>query len=645
MMSALSEFRQKYPQYNHLGDQELADKFHAKYYSHIPKDQYYSKIGLKQAPSMLERREEPSFLEDVATSIGGAVPEIASMAMNLPSELYGAATSPIQDIKNAVIGPLEGIAGAFNLPGNLARYASKKGYWPEALANLTPHIPIEKIEEKLGLLPEKPGEALVRGLTGFGIAGKLGRFGEASALKRAGLGAGYAAGQEQNPATGAILGLIPSAIEGGQKAYRYLKEPKKALQESQTTLELVKQLLSEQKNLGESEQLGMKRFLNQVQEGLTGRNEALESRLPELFPIRPKSATRLNLHNATSSAIADLTQDFDKRYGEFEAQHGANIIREPFEWNAINLDKLPHTSLTTRKMGYEVSNDLHYTNSEGQDIAINFPAENATTKAYIDFSRELRDAAWDASKATKNATYGEAKSLRKTSRILRELQAQAEEKIRSSIGDEAFAQYKNIQADYARLMGPVKTEPALFNAAYKGKISSKLHDTLLQPINEDIRGYLYESPEFTTALREHLMQGSKHPLRAGQPFNPASLDEDIQQLLTPEQRAAQTARLQHHTAQNVLNDISKYIKNSETLTPLQESQVRTFHPETARYLTSEAQRKAKIRELEDKKLEQEEKEKKSSKRLTKQRALIGAGTALALSTQGHRITDFIRKLF
>lgn len=650
-LTKLDILRQKYPEYDHLDNQELADRFHEKYYAHIPKDQYYSKLGFTpqatQATQETQAQEEPtSVLEDTATSIAGAIPEIASMAMNLPKEAYGAVTHPIQTLKNIPIGLAEGAAGAFNLPGNLARYAAKKGYLPEALAKLTPHIPIEQIEEKLGLLPEKPGEALTRGISGFGALGKIGKFGEASALKRATLGGGYAAGQEQNPATGALLGLIPNAIEGGQKAYRYLREPKRALSESQASLQAIKDALSQQKNLGESEQVGMTRFLNQIQEGLTNRNEHLESRLPEIFPIRPESATRLNLNVATHDAIQKLDQEFTQRYGEFENQYGQTQVNEPFNWHEINLDRLPHTTLTTRQMGHRASNDiLDYTNSEGQEISINFPADNSTVQDYVNFSRELRDAAWDASKAAKRATYGEAIGLRRTSNRLRQLQAQAEEKIHSTIGDEPFNQYRGIQQDYARLMGPVKTEPSLFNAVYKNKISNKIHDVLLQPANEHIRNYLYEHPEFTTALREHLMQGSKHPLRAGQPFNPASVNEDIQYLLTPEQRAAQAERAQYHHAQNRLNDISKYIKNDETLTPQQTQQVREFHPEASRYITNAAQRRSSIRQLERQKAEQETEKERHSKRLTKQRTIIGAGTALALSTQGHKITDFIRKLF
>lgn len=47
-MGSLKEIRNKYPQYNDMNDQEFADKFHDKFYSDIPKDQFYQKIGFEQ---------------------------------------------------------------------------------------------------------------------------------------------------------------------------------------------------------------------------------------------------------------------------------------------------------------------------------------------------------------------------------------------------------------------------------------------------------------------------------------------------------------------------------------------------------------------------------------------------------------------
>ncbi|MDD5551382.1 MAG: hypothetical protein PHS34_08990, partial [Candidatus Omnitrophica bacterium] len=51
----IQDIRRKYPQYNDLSDQVLADGFHKKFYSDIPKNDFYSKIGLKTEPSRLSK--------------------------------------------------------------------------------------------------------------------------------------------------------------------------------------------------------------------------------------------------------------------------------------------------------------------------------------------------------------------------------------------------------------------------------------------------------------------------------------------------------------------------------------------------------------------------------------------------------------
>jgi len=45
-MTALTDFRKQYPQYDDMSDKDLADALHSKYYSDIPIDDYYSQVGL-----------------------------------------------------------------------------------------------------------------------------------------------------------------------------------------------------------------------------------------------------------------------------------------------------------------------------------------------------------------------------------------------------------------------------------------------------------------------------------------------------------------------------------------------------------------------------------------------------------------------
>lgn len=54
-MASIDELRTKYPQYKDMSDQEFADKFYAKYYSDMPRDQFDAKMGLAPQPTFLSK--------------------------------------------------------------------------------------------------------------------------------------------------------------------------------------------------------------------------------------------------------------------------------------------------------------------------------------------------------------------------------------------------------------------------------------------------------------------------------------------------------------------------------------------------------------------------------------------------------------
>ena len=74
-MSALSAFRQKYPEYNHVEDKALADALHNKFYSDMPIEDYYSQIGLAE--------EKTSLFDDVVEfgqrTLGSAATQLAQV--------------------------------------------------------------------------------------------------------------------------------------------------------------------------------------------------------------------------------------------------------------------------------------------------------------------------------------------------------------------------------------------------------------------------------------------------------------------------------------------------------------------------------------------------------------------------------------
>ena len=76
-MATIAEIRQQYPQYNDLSDTELADAFHGRFYSDIPKDQFYKSLGVTTAgPAKAEKAEAPkqssgSLLKTIDNAVRG----------------------------------------------------------------------------------------------------------------------------------------------------------------------------------------------------------------------------------------------------------------------------------------------------------------------------------------------------------------------------------------------------------------------------------------------------------------------------------------------------------------------------------------------------------------------------------------------
>lgn len=97
-MATIAEIRQQYPQYNDLSDTQLADSFHSKFYSDIPKEQFYSQLGIKekvpvQEVSAMERMFGAG--SPIARTLKGAIvdPALAVNQILANTGLFG------QDVK------------------------------------------------------------------------------------------------------------------------------------------------------------------------------------------------------------------------------------------------------------------------------------------------------------------------------------------------------------------------------------------------------------------------------------------------------------------------------------------------------------------------------------------------------------------
>ena len=96
-MGTLADFRRKYPQYNNVGDAQLAEALRQKYYADVPQDQYYQQIGVtapKAAPPKADLNDT-NFLKDTAASFVSGIGQL----LELPAQVYGLATG---DFKTAV---------------------------------------------------------------------------------------------------------------------------------------------------------------------------------------------------------------------------------------------------------------------------------------------------------------------------------------------------------------------------------------------------------------------------------------------------------------------------------------------------------------------------------------------------------------
>lgn len=146
----IQDIRKKYPQYNDMGDRDLANALHKKYYSDMPVEEFHSKIGFKEkaiqpTERFLEKSEQTLKRLQEPLSVG-------ETAATLATSTYGV--------------PLSGLAGLFALPLGLetARKtveAVQKGlvYQPQTKGGqqLTEAItyPLQKLEELGGYTGEK----------------------------------------------------------------------------------------------------------------------------------------------------------------------------------------------------------------------------------------------------------------------------------------------------------------------------------------------------------------------------------------------------------------------------------------------------------------------------------------------------------
>ena len=178
-MATIAEIRQQYPQYSDMTDMQLADAFHSKFYSDIPKDTFYTQLGMKTTPvSNMELMFGAG--SPIARTIKGAVvdPALAVNQLLASTGLFGGeikkgATQLVSDVEKAtqegrarvgssgfdvfqtlgnVVSPVNRLVGATQAPvagAGLMANIARSGSTGAALSALQPvNAPVEQFGER-----------------------------------------------------------------------------------------------------------------------------------------------------------------------------------------------------------------------------------------------------------------------------------------------------------------------------------------------------------------------------------------------------------------------------------------------------------------------------------------------------------------
>jgi hypothetical protein len=240
----MQDIRKKYPSYNDMSDEDLANSLHQKYYSDMDKGQFYSKIGLQ--PKSAARQGLENIGKDwsrFAKNLGIGVTELGRGLANTPHNVAN------------LFGQGDKVA---NLVDPEFDYAQAFGMTEEPTLGDTLTRGLAQYSPSLALPGANLGRA-VRAIGSFGRGGKflqgaletaigsLGRGGKflQGALEQAVPQAAFGATQNENPLSGALesgagsIGgsAIASSLEKGLNALR----PSKLINTPLSKKELVRE--------------------------------------------------------------------------------------------------------------------------------------------------------------------------------------------------------------------------------------------------------------------------------------------------------------------------------------------------------------------------------------------------------------------
>lgn len=181
-MTTIAEIRQKYPQYQDLSDQQLAQGLHTAYYADMPFRDFAGKIGYKMPGRSLDVMADGSMVptEDVYYTGAGPIPASSGLAQR--EKKYGAKAGfdfsikpeDVQDVRKSV-SPL--IRGGYNAITGLPGLAADAGVSLRNMVTGSDYPSLSQMQQpgldKALPMPNVPGDKTLEFLTSVAAGYKL----------------------------------------------------------------------------------------------------------------------------------------------------------------------------------------------------------------------------------------------------------------------------------------------------------------------------------------------------------------------------------------------------------------------------------------------------------------------------------------
>ncbi len=540
-MADIKQLRERYPQYNDLSDTEFADKYHTKYYSDIPKQEFYSKLGIKSEPDHPAAPQKPE---------PGLATQYLDYLSAQPLGLLQGGGDIGASIGNFGISGLEHLTG-----GQLPRipHPNLRRFYPESTGGQAGGAVGEFIPETI--VPGGPGRKLLAATPKYlkALAGA------------AGGGLWGAASHEDNRGLGGLIGAgaaaIPGTIKAGKSISEWYRTPAKKLKETQDLLSNMKKgILGHEQEL-ETAKTNMAKMLNEEHKGSLAAEEQSKTALEQNIPNIAESQVNKQQVNAITQAKKDLGKSFRERYAEFnEGEAGQKPVSKPFEVGELEeqIKNIGGVPASTKKMagqiaqkaGEEIEIPSLVNVGTGKAYTIKIPPKiGAKTVDYINFYRETRDAASEAFYQAKNAaTHGQKMDLVAKGQQLKKMSQDVEKRVHESLTPDEQKVFSKIQNDYRNHMVPLNESTTLRNVVNNREAAPNLMSKMLQPRQYKLHEHLLNNqPSYREAMLAQRFSGKGHPL------SPKSLEAqgefgrnliknepDFYKLLSPEAKQALT---------------------------------------------------------------------------------------------------------